>query len=54
VQTDKYSWYDTVAENNIANNYLLKVYNEIKGVRVRCRKKGREFCVPVIILHNKM
>jgi len=25
VQTDKYSWYDTVAENNIANNYLLKV-----------------------------
>ena len=21
--------------------------------RVRCRKKGREFCVPVIILHNK-
>jgi len=52
VQTDKYSWYDTVAENNIANNYLLKVYNEIKGVRVRCRKKGREFCLPVII-HNE-
>jgi len=53
VQTDKYSRYDTVAGNNIANNNLLKVHSEIKGVRVRCRKKGREFCVPVIILHNK-
>jgi len=42
VQTDNYFWYDTVAENNIANNYLLKVHSEIKGIRVRCRKKGRE------------